>query len=240
MIHLKVTSIILSTVMSMLMIMPSVSVIADEVSTPSETQKTEETEKPAPKATEKPASKDDKKETTKTTKKNEPAVTEGTEDKEAAKQEPTETQPAETENKESIHQETKEHEETTERKPEETEKRIPDQTEKQESAETEKQTPNESEPQETEKIPEETAIPIEKGPVSSDRRKAANIYYGTCGANINWTLDSNGTLSLIGSGAMYDYDLGEGINPPWNDYRDSIRKIVILRMIGLRMMGDTM
>ena len=236
MIHLKVTSIILSTVMSMLMIMPSVSVIADEVSTPSETQKTEETEKPAPKATEKPASKDDKKETTKTTKNNEPAVTEGSEDKEAAKQEPTETQPAETENKESIHQETKEHEETTERKPEETEKRIPDQTEKQESAETEKQTPNESEPQETEKIPEETAIPIEKGPVSSDRRKAANIYYGTCGANINWTLDSNGTLSLIGSGAMYDYDLGEGINPPWNDYRDSIRKIVISE--GITTIGD--
>ena len=48
-----------------------------------------------------------------------------------------------------------------------------------------------------------------------------------CGDNVTWTLD-NGTLTISGTGAMYNYDLEEDYNPaPWNDQSSSIESIVI-------------
>ncbi len=48
---------------------------------------------------------------------------------------------------------------------------------------------------------------------------------GTCGENLTWTLDSNGTLSISGSGDMTDYNLSWGIRPPWED-REIIAVII--------------
>ena len=44
---------------------------------------------------------------------------------------------------------------------------------------------------------------------------------GVCGANLAWSY-SNGTLSISGSGAMYEYELGAF---PWNNYLGSIKEI---------------
>lgn len=48
---------------------------------------------------------------------------------------------------------------------------------------------------------------------------------GTCGNNLTWTLDSDGTLTISGTGDMRDY---KGYaDQSWTDYRYSIRKVII-------------
>ena len=59
---------------------------------------------------------------------------------------------------------------------------------------------------------------------------AATAASGKCGDSAKWTLDAAGTLTISGTGRMYDYewpaDRG-GTTPPWlaNKYRDSIRTL---------------
>ena len=59
---------------------------------------------------------------------------------------------------------------------------------------------------------------------------AATVASGKCGNSAKWTLDAEGTLTISGTGRMYDYewpaDRG-GTTPPWlaNKYRDSIRAL---------------
>ena len=104
--HLKVTSVVLTIAICMSMFMPTVSVLADEASAPSETQSTEETEIQKPKETEKPAPKETEKKETEPSEKKEAESTE-----KPAVQEPAETDkqlPAETEKTEPA--ETKEQE----------------------------------------------------------------------------------------------------------------------------------
>jgi hypothetical protein len=48
---------------------------------------------------------------------------------------------------------------------------------------------------------------------------------GTCGDNLNWTLDSEGTLEITGTGAMKKYYSDEYI--PWYYNRESITAIVL-------------
>ena len=48
--------------------------------------------------------------------------------------------------------------------------------------------------------------------------------HGTCGENVTWKLDEDGTLTISGTGAMEDYDWD---GAPWYSLRDSIEKIVI-------------
>ena len=48
---------------------------------------------------------------------------------------------------------------------------------------------------------------------------------GTCGDNVTWTLDDNGTLTISGEGDMYDNYYAE--NVPWCDVRQSITTVVI-------------
>lgn len=60
---------------------------------------------------------------------------------------------------------------------------------------------------------------------------------GKCGDNVQWRLDTNGTLTVSGSGRMYDYAYkGEGMDldfveygsdTPWVQSREKIKKIVI-------------
>lgn len=47
---------------------------------------------------------------------------------------------------------------------------------------------------------------------------------GKCGENLTYAVDSEGTLTVSGTGAMYDYG-----NPkaPWRDLSDSIKKVII-------------
>ena len=50
---------------------------------------------------------------------------------------------------------------------------------------------------------------------------------GKCGANVTWEFDkSNGTLTISGTGAMYDYNY-EAKNRPWESYGKEIKKVVI-------------
>ena len=54
---------------------------------------------------------------------------------------------------------------------------------------------------------------------------------GTCGMNLTWTLDSNGTLTISGTGKMWDYDrIYNGsykTSAPWGEYYSSITSVVI-------------
>ena len=76
---------------------------------------------------------------------------------------------------------------------------------------------------------------------------AAVTTYGNCGKNVEWTLDSNGTLTISGTGDMYDYseekndwivtgwrviaedsfDSGPVFKISWKEYNEKIKKIVI-------------
>lgn len=47
---------------------------------------------------------------------------------------------------------------------------------------------------------------------------------GTCGENLTWTLDENGTLTISGTGPMKDYTY-EDKERPWN--KDDVKKIII-------------
>ena len=50
---------------------------------------------------------------------------------------------------------------------------------------------------------------------------------GKCGENVRWTLDSNGTLTISGTGDMNNWHPRVLTNPPWDIYRESIKKIFI-------------
>lgn len=47
---------------------------------------------------------------------------------------------------------------------------------------------------------------------------------GTCGENLTWVLDEEGTLTISGTGEMCDYDWGES---PWYEYVEEIYNVVI-------------
>lgn len=53
---------------------------------------------------------------------------------------------------------------------------------------------------------------------------------GTCGENLTWTLDSEGTLTISGTGAMTEWEFFQdklSFNIPWYEQRDDIKKVVI-------------
>lgn len=47
---------------------------------------------------------------------------------------------------------------------------------------------------------------------------------GTCGENLTWALDTTGTLTISGTGAMEEFDY---FGAPWSRNRDSIKTVVI-------------
>ena len=49
---------------------------------------------------------------------------------------------------------------------------------------------------------------------------------GTCGAEVTWTLDSEGVLTISGSGDMYDYG-SSGFGAPWHGIRSRVKSAVI-------------
>lgn len=46
---------------------------------------------------------------------------------------------------------------------------------------------------------------------------------GECGENLTWTVDSGGTLTVSGSGELYEYRSSNEV--PWNEYKEDIRYI---------------
>ncbi len=52
---------------------------------------------------------------------------------------------------------------------------------------------------------------------------------GTCGEKLTWKLDSEGTLTISGSGNMDDYTVAswEKVKAPWYPFKDDIKKVVI-------------
>ena len=53
---------------------------------------------------------------------------------------------------------------------------------------------------------------------------ADRVASGTCGAEVTWTLDSEGVLTISGSGDMYDYGL---YSAPWYGSRSRVKSAVI-------------
>ena len=50
--------------------------------------------------------------------------------------------------------------------------------------------------------------------------------YGDCGANIKWALDTEGTLHVYGTGAMYNYNYSNnGRDIPFSSYRSDIKSV---------------
>ena len=51
---------------------------------------------------------------------------------------------------------------------------------------------------------------------------ATEVASGTCGDNLTWTLDDEGTLTISGTGKMYNRSYWK-----WYDYRDNIKKVIV-------------
>lgn len=51
------------------------------------------------------------------------------------------------------------------------------------------------------------------------------ILSGTCGKNANFTLKKDGTLTILGTGATYDYHSGKPT--PWIEYQNIIKKVYV-------------
>ena len=66
-----------------------------------------------------------------------------------------------------------------------------------------------------------------------DTAEAAAVSSGQCGDNIRWTLDDRGTLTISGTGAMYDYGFiwngeeWEDIKAPWFGLCEQLRRAVV-------------
>ena len=58
---------------------------------------------------------------------------------------------------------------------------------------------------------------------------------GSCGDKLTWKLSDDGTLTISGTGDMYDYEL-LGTNTPWNSLRSQIKSVIIER--GVTSIGD--
>lgn len=64
------------------------------------------------------------------------------------------------------------------------------------------------------------------GFILPEQAQAASVIgSGSCGTNVNWTLDSAYTLTISGNGTMQDYDYIRDI--PWESYQEKIQKIII-------------
>ena len=57
---------------------------------------------------------------------------------------------------------------------------------------------------------------------------ADTVKSGKCGDNLTWTLDSEGTLTISGEGAMKDFTCDSyGTNSPWGSESSRIAKRIV-------------
>ena len=59
----------------------------------------------------------------------------------------------------------------------------------------------------------------------------SKTFTGTCGDNLTWTLDKNGTLSISGTGDMYDYDINLRKYPEWYTHEYSHEQMHVINII---------
>ncbi len=71
----------------------------------------------------------------------------------------------------------------------------------------------------------EDNIVLKTNAVEITTSETPTITSGTCGDNLNWTLDNNGLLYIYGTGAMANWDKSSQL--PWYNYRTSIKELVI-------------
>ena len=69
------------------------------------------------------------------------------------------------------------------------------------------------------------ALPVYGGISAIEVSAAETASSGTCGKSATWALDSDGTMTISGTGAMYG--LSSGHTLPWADMKDTIKKVVI-------------
>ena len=62
----------------------------------------------------------------------------------------------------------------------------------------------------------------------------ATVAEGTCGDNLTWTLDAEGTLTVSGEGAMANY--ASATEVPWYDHREKIETVAV--QTGVTTLGD--
>ena len=60
--------------------------------------------------------------------------------------------------------------------------------------------------------------------MASAESEPTTVASGNCGDNVTWTLNSEGTFTISGTGAMGGYN---GEVTPWNDYRGQITTVII-------------
>ena len=90
-------------------------------------------------------------------------------------------------------------------------------------------------------VVEDAAIDIvlEADSVSSVMGGSTSSGSNTCGVNLTWTLDSSGTLTISGTGKMYDYNSDSAA--PWTSDKDKIKSVKInsgVESIGDEAFGD--
>ena len=66
-------------------------------------------------------------------------------------------------------------------------------------------------------------------------QKADASVSGTCGDNLTWTYDSSYTLTISGTGEMYNYNESDNLQP-WYQYGESVKRIVLEE--GVTSIGD--
>ncbi|MDR3328977.1 MAG: leucine-rich repeat domain-containing protein [Prevotellaceae bacterium] len=62
-------------------------------------------------------------------------------------------------------------------------------------------------------------------PGTGAQAQPATVASGACGDNLTWTLTGDSVLTIRGTGEMYSFG-GESM-PPWYDYGDQIKAVVI-------------
>ncbi len=89
----------------------------------------------------------------------------------------------------------------------------------------------------------ENSITVTVGEESLQTNGIDVVISGSCGENVNYTLYEDGTMIIFGNGDMTNYFGGwipessvEEVDPPWNNYKSEIKKIIIKE--GVNSVGD--
>ena len=90
-----------------------------------------------------------------------------------------------------------------------------------------------------ESVPAPADEPVQLPPADGTNGVVAS---GACGDDLTWELNDQGTLTISGTGDMWNYSFGglytDPIYPPWNSYRDS-KIINIVVSDGVTSIGDS-
>ena len=76
-------------------------------------------------------------------------------------------------------------------------------------------------------LPEEENVPTEDEPAEDESLPSLDgaLASGTCGDTLTWELSDDGTLTISGSGDMWDFDWEN--SPEWSEYFSTIKSVII-------------